>query len=170
MADKATWTGKPSELYEELEKRVPENTKRSKAWPKAANKLSGRLKRAATFLRAIGIDVELGGWSKTKGRKLVIQRVTESRETTVGTEGTVEGEEPCGFSSHDTKNGTVGTDGPTVGTQEPRGRISHDTDGLSHDTEKEPWEEKGNNHRDFHDTHGSHDTLQTPDGVEELEL
>jgi hypothetical protein len=172
MADRYIWTGKPSELYEELEKRVPDATKRSKAWPKAANKLSGRLKRAATFLRAIGIDVELGGWSKTKGREIVIRRVTESRETTVGTGGTVGSEEPCGFSSHDTKNGTVGTDGPTVGTQEPRGRTSHDTDGLSHGNEKEPWDGKGNNHDGFHDTHGSHDTLHIPqDGeIEELEL
>jgi hypothetical protein len=159
MADKTTWTGKPSELYEELEKRVLDATKRSKAWPKAANKLSGRLKRAATFLRAIGIDVELGGWSKTKGREIVIRRVIQSRETTVGTGGTLEDGEPCGFSSHDTKNGTVGTDG-----------TSHDTDGLSHGTEKEPWDRKGNNHEGFHDTHGSHDTLHTPDGVEEIEL
>jgi len=36
MADKTGWTGKPSELYEELEKHVSENTKRSKIWPKAA--------------------------------------------------------------------------------------------------------------------------------------
>ena len=44
------------------------------------------------------------------------------------------------------------------------GRTSHDTDGLSHGTEKEPWDRKGNNHEGFHDTHGSHDTLHTPDG------
>jgi len=163
MADRYIWTGKPSELYEELEKRVSENTKRSKAWPKAPNKLSGRLKRAATFLRAIGIDVEIG-WSKSKGREIVIRRIIQSKETTVGTEGTVESEKPCEFSSHDTKNGTVGTDEPTVGTQEPRGRTSHDTDDFSHGPEKEPWDGKGNNHEGFHDTHGSHDTLHTLDG------
>ncbi len=170
MGDKTTWSGKPSELYEELEKRVPDNTKHSKAWPKAANKLSGRLKRAATFLRAIGIDVELGGWSKTKGREIVIRRVIQSMQTTAGTGGTVEDEEPCGFSSHDTKTGTVGTDGLTVGTQESQGRPSHDTDSLSHGTEKEPWDGKGNNHEGIHDSHGGHDTLHTFDGVEELEL
>ena len=146
MTDRYIWTGKPSELYEELEKRVPDATKRSKAWPKASNKLSGRLKRAATFLRAIGIDVELGGWSKTKGREIVIRRVIQSRKT------------------------TVGTDGPTVGTQEPLGRTSHDTDGLSHGTGKEPWDGKGNNHEGFHDTHSSHDTLHTPDGEMESDF
>jgi hypothetical protein len=142
----------------------------SKAWPKAANKLSGRLKRAATFLRTIGIDVELGGWSKTKGREIAIRRVTQSRETTVGIVGTVENEEPCGFSSHDKKNGTVGTERAIVGTQEPRKGASHDTDGLSYDTEKEPWDGKGRNHADFHDTHGSHDTLHTPDGEVEADF
>jgi hypothetical protein len=171
MADRFTWTGKPSELYEELEKRVPDATKKSKAWPKAANKLSGRLKRAATFLRTIGIDVELGGWSKTKGREIAIRRVTQSRETTVEIVGTVEYKEPCGFSSHDTKNGTVGTERATGGTQEPRGGTSQDTDGLFHDPEKEPWDGKGRNQADFHDTHDTHDTLHTPDmELEEVEL
>lgn len=136
MADQFTWIGKPSKLYEELEKRVPDATKKSKAWPKAPNKLSGRLKRAATFLRAIGIDVEIG-WSKSKGREIVIRRVTPSRETTVGTGGTVESEETQGFSSHGPKNGTVGTERATVETQESPGRTPHDTDGLSHSTEKE---------------------------------
>jgi hypothetical protein len=58
MADQTEWSGKPSELYEELEKIVPENTKRSQSWPKAAHKLSGRLKRAATNLRMVGIHIE----------------------------------------------------------------------------------------------------------------
>jgi len=39
--------------------------------------------------------------------------------------------------------------------------FSHGTDGHSHDNEKEPWDRKGNNHADFHDAHGSHDTLHT---------
>ena len=88
----------------------------------------------------------------------------------MGTVGTVGSEEPCGFSSHDTKNGTVGTVGPTVGTPEPRGRTSHDTDGLSHGTEKEPWEGKGTNHEGFHDTHGSHDTFATSRGKVEADF
>jgi hypothetical protein len=77
MADKSTWTGKPSELYEELEKRVPENTKRSKAWPKAAHKLTGRLKRAATFLRAVGIHIEEER-SARKRTVTITRKVTES--------------------------------------------------------------------------------------------
>jgi|GEM_PF-1219680 hypothetical protein len=137
MADKIEWSGKPSQLYEELEKLVPENTKRSKLWPKAANKLSNRLTRAATFLRVIGLNVE-NGWSKTGEREIKIRRVPKGRESTVGTVGTVGSEETCGFSSHDTTN--------------------------------EPWERKAGNHAPFRDTHDTHDTLHTPDGLEELEL
>jgi hypothetical protein len=151
MVDKTEWTGKPSQLYEELEKRVPENTKRSKAWPKAANKLSNRLKRAATFLRATGIDIEIG-WGKGKGREVKIRRVIQSREFTVGTVGTVESEKPCGLFPHDTSHDT---------------KNSHGTDDRSHDTKKEPWEGKASNHAVIHDTH---DTLHTPGEVEELEL
>ena len=156
MADREEWRGTPSELHEALKEYVSETTQKSKTWPKAPNKLSGRLKRAATFLRAVGIHVEIG-WGKNKGREVVLRRVAQSRESTVGTVGTVESEDAQGFSSHGTSHGT---------------EFSHGTDGPSHDTEKEPWDRKGNNHAGFHDTHGSHGTLHTPGNgdVEEFEL
>jgi hypothetical protein len=141
MADREEWHGTPSELHEALKEHVSETTQKSKAWPKAPNKLSGRLKRAATFLRAVGIHVEIG-WGKSKGRAVVLRWVAQGRESTVGTVGTVERKETQGFSSHGTE-------------------FSHGTEGPSHDTEKEPWDRKGDNHAGFHDTHGSHATLHT---------
>ena len=131
MEDRETWEGAPSNLLKALEDLVPESTQRSKAWPKAANSLSNRLRRAATFLRAVGIEIDLGGWARGKGREIVIRQGSKS---TVGTVGTVEDAEPCGFSSHDT---------------------SHDT----HDTENGSREEKVNNNAPSHDTHDIHDKI-----------
>jgi hypothetical protein len=119
MTDREEWLGTPSELHEALKEHISENTQKSKVWPKAPNKLSGRLKRAAAFLRAIGIHVELG-WGKNKGREVVLRWVAQGRESTVGTVGTVESKETQGFSSHGTSHGT---------------EFSHGAEGPSHDTE-----------------------------------
>lgn len=50
------WSGTPSELYEELKHHVSDQTLRDKAWPKAANRLTNKLRRLEPSLRAVGID------------------------------------------------------------------------------------------------------------------
>jgi hypothetical protein len=82
MADRETWEGAPSDLLETLEALVPESTRRSKAWPKAANSLSNRLRRAATFLWAIGIEVE---WAKSGARLISIRKGMQKTVQTVQT-------------------------------------------------------------------------------------
>ena len=52
------WSGTATELLEELEKLIGDNTRRQKEWPKSARRLSGHLKRIAPNLRAAGIEVE----------------------------------------------------------------------------------------------------------------
>ncbi len=49
------WKGVASELLVTLGKYVSEEIKKSKSWPKKPNLLSGKLKRAATFLRTVNI-------------------------------------------------------------------------------------------------------------------
>jgi hypothetical protein len=71
MAERDIWEGSPSDLLEALEALTPESTKRSKFWPKAANSLSNRLRRAATFLRTIGIEIER---AKSGGRLISIRK------------------------------------------------------------------------------------------------
>jgi hypothetical protein len=138
---------------------VADNTKRSKAWPKAANKLSNRLKRAATFLRTIGIDVETGGWSKTKGREIKIRWIPESRHSTVGTVETVESEELRCLTFYNTSHDTG---------------FPHGRNNISPDITSEPWGERAIEDEVFHDTHDTHDThdsLHTPAGeMEEWEV
>jgi DNA polymerase I-like protein with 3'-5' exonuclease and polymerase domains len=58
MADKDEWIGTATELLKELGKRVDEDVRRFKTWPKQPQHLSGRLTRLAPVLRAEGIEVE----------------------------------------------------------------------------------------------------------------
>jgi 5S rRNA maturation endonuclease (ribonuclease M5) len=78
MAEQEYWEGTPTELLDGLEGLVPERTTKMKTWPKAPHVLTNRLKRAATFLRAAGIEIEI---AKSGNRKISIDRL--GRETSV---------------------------------------------------------------------------------------
>jgi len=71
MANKEEWSGMPSKLYGDLKAHVAEDTQKSKAWPKAAHVLTSRLKRLATFLRAVGFKIDFG---KSGNRRTTITR------------------------------------------------------------------------------------------------
>jgi hypothetical protein len=55
-----TWEGTMTTLLEEIGKLVAEETRREKAWPKDATRLSGRLRRASPALRTRGIKIKFG--------------------------------------------------------------------------------------------------------------
>jgi hypothetical protein len=65
---KHVWRGTSEALLERLGKTVSDETRHTKAWPKAANALSRRLNRLAPLLREAGIELleEEVGRSKTK--------------------------------------------------------------------------------------------------------
>jgi 5S rRNA maturation endonuclease (ribonuclease M5) len=74
MSQKTEWTGTASDLHMALEIHLSEDIKKSKAWPKAANSLSNRLKRAATFLRTVGIDIDFEKREPGTGKKSIVIR------------------------------------------------------------------------------------------------
>jgi hypothetical protein len=57
MAERTEWTGKAADLLGALIELVDERTTKEKTWPNNARALSGRLRRGATFLRKVGIEV-----------------------------------------------------------------------------------------------------------------
>lgn len=75
MASRNQWEGRPSELFEVLTADVAENVRKSKAWPGAAHIATGRLKRLASFLRQIGIDIEIDRSKKARTVRLTRQQV-----------------------------------------------------------------------------------------------
>jgi hypothetical protein len=82
MADRAQWTGRASDLLQV-------GTNRS-GWPKNPRALAGRLRRAQTFLRTLGIEIVFGREGRLGTRTIRITVVSDSRcHNTVSTVGRV---------------------------------------------------------------------------------
>jgi hypothetical protein len=73
------WTGTASELLVVLSASVDERIARAKTWPDSARVLSGRLRRAATFLRKIGVEVsfEREGHGRTRIIRIITHHCAE---------------------------------------------------------------------------------------------
>ena len=68
MAERTEWTGTASDLLGALAEAAGERVAKSKTWPDSPRALSGRLRRAATFLRKVGIEIafEREGRARTR--------------------------------------------------------------------------------------------------------
>ena len=68
MATRTVWTGTASDLLGALAEVAGERVAKSKTWPDSPRALAGRLRRAATFLRKIGIEIgfEREGRARTR--------------------------------------------------------------------------------------------------------
>ena len=72
MATRTEWTGKATDLLVTLGEVVGERGVNSKTWPDSPRALSGRLRRAATFLRKIGIEISFGREGRARTRTITI--------------------------------------------------------------------------------------------------
>lgn len=77
-AQHAEWSGTATELLEVLGNLVSERTQRSRAWPKSARSLSCQLKRSATGLRTVGIEVESYREPDRDRRRLISIRLADA--------------------------------------------------------------------------------------------
>ncbi len=68
MATRTEWTGTASDLLGALSGEVGERIAKAKTWPATARALSGRLRRAATFLRKVGVDIEFNKEGRARTR------------------------------------------------------------------------------------------------------
>jgi hypothetical protein len=78
MARCTEWTGTASDLVGVLAEAAGERVARSKTWPDNPRALAGRLRRAATFLRKIGIEVMFGREGRARTRTIRITAAPES--------------------------------------------------------------------------------------------
>src|SRR5205807_10615013 len=74
MATQARWTGTASDLLGVLTEAAGERAAKSKTWPDSPRALAGRLRRAATFLRKI--DIEIGFDREGRARTRTIRITT----------------------------------------------------------------------------------------------
>jgi hypothetical protein len=72
-----TWTGTASELLDALGTWTDERVVKSKSWPVVPRALAGRLRRAATFLRKVGIEI---GFEREGRARTRIIRITTTGE------------------------------------------------------------------------------------------
>jgi hypothetical protein len=72
MATRTVWTGTASDLLGALAEVVGERAAKSKTWPDSPRALAGRLRRAATFLRKIGIEIGFGREGRARTRTINI--------------------------------------------------------------------------------------------------
>jgi hypothetical protein len=75
------WEGTATDLLALLSTQVGETVQRLPTWPKAPNALSGRLTRAATFLRKADVEVATGARDPGRGRG---RRITLTRQADNG--------------------------------------------------------------------------------------
>jgi hypothetical protein len=76
MTVRTVWTGTASELLGALGKVAGERAVKSKTWPDSPRALSGRLRRVATFLRKIGIEIDFDREGRERTRTINIITTT----------------------------------------------------------------------------------------------
>jgi hypothetical protein len=79
MAEQTGWTGTSSQLLAALNNKVSEEQRKAdKEWPKTARALSGRLRRAATFLRKLGLEVSFEREGRSRTRRILITTAADN--------------------------------------------------------------------------------------------
>jgi hypothetical protein len=82
MAGRSSWTGSAADLLRACADCDGISTNRS-GWPKNARALGGRLRRAQTFLRMLGIDIAFSREGHAGSRIIRIRRSAENTVRTV---------------------------------------------------------------------------------------
>jgi hypothetical protein len=80
MTLRTVWTGTASDLLDTLSGQVGEKIAKAKEWPKTPRALSGRLRRAATTLRAIEIDVSFEKEGRARTRNIRLSTINPINE------------------------------------------------------------------------------------------
>ncbi len=78
MNTRTEWTGTASDLLGALDEEIGEKVRKSKTWPSSARAMSGRVRRAATFLRKVGIDIAFEREGRARTRTIRVTRKPEA--------------------------------------------------------------------------------------------
>jgi hypothetical protein len=82
MASRSSWVGSAADLLAACAD-FPGISRDGNAWPKNPRVLAGRLRRAQTFLRVLGIDIAFSREGHAGSRIIRIGRTTETTVSTV---------------------------------------------------------------------------------------
>lgn len=84
MQEQTEWAGTATDLLKDLAERAGDRIAKERSWPGSPKALSGRLRRAATFLRKVGIEIEFLREGRARTR---IISITSSQLFTVSDRG-----------------------------------------------------------------------------------
>jgi hypothetical protein len=88
MAERSSWTGSAAELLRAGIGRGSDGISRDSAgWPKNPRALAGRLRRAQTFLRTLGIEITFSREGRAGSRIIRIRTIHENTVSTVSSVG-----------------------------------------------------------------------------------
>src|SRR5690606_35282060 len=86
MLERTEWTGTASDLLGAVAEAAGERIAKSKTWPDSPRALSGRLRRAATFLRKVGIEVSFEREGRARTRIIrITSTATHTNQNDAGT-------------------------------------------------------------------------------------
>jgi hypothetical protein len=83
MIDRTAWTGSASELLRLCAEHARVDISNGSAWAKNPRALAGRLRRAQTFLRTLGIEITFSREGRTGTRMIQVSTSAESTVSTV---------------------------------------------------------------------------------------
>jgi hypothetical protein len=121
IATRTVWTGTASDLLGTLAELIGERASKSKTWPDNPRALAGRLRRAATFLRKIGIEIAFK--KEGRARTRIIEVTACSPSTTPENPG-LQPSAPSASSTPAPKSNSA-----NGFSAQPLRTVAHDTDG-----------------------------------------
>jgi hypothetical protein len=110
MTGRATWVGSASNLLLLCTQSAANNSAKCGAWTKNPRAFAGRLRRAQTFLRAIGIEITFSREGQAGSRMIRLSTLSESSVSRVSTGSTAPSESAYNISC----DGADGTDAKSV--------------------------------------------------------
>ncbi len=159
MAERTEWTGTATDLLGALAEAAGERVTKAKTWPASPRALSGRLRRAATFLRKVGIDIDYA--KEGRARTRIIRITAKGSLAGPDQEGTQpsapsapptilpNGNETNAFGGTNLRTDDGGADagqGKTISTVRANTLKSKDADGAdATDAKSHPQSEHGKN-------------------------
>ena len=86
MTERSSWTGSAADfLRVSIERSSERISKHSTGWPKNPRALAGHLRRAQTFLRALGIDIAFSREGRAGSRVIRMRTSLENTVSSVST-------------------------------------------------------------------------------------
>lgn len=113
LAARTEWTGTASELLGALAEEAGERVAKARSWPDSPRALAGRLRRTATFLRKIGIDItfEREGRARTRIIRITAAAERSGAQPSAASASTPKSNPANGFAAPDLWTVANGTDG-----------------------------------------------------------